>query len=329
MTDVSRESRDSMSWTWAEIVGTYRFWGLVLFYALCFVTTEFLYGAMMPPVLTAQLGVQQVGQMVGVRTVAFLAGLYLAWVAARGRSKAVLLSVAGLQLVGFALALAPWSVDGALALRIVGEIGIGLGAGAIALAVPAAIAGGRSGSEGFVVAFGFATVVARVFSSLVGPAILATRGGLWQPLELAAVLALCTVLGVAALLPVRREMFAQAPPQRRPGVPPVQRGPIVVALLCLIPLYGLYWVYRAHAETAFIASDRRAVAPGAAVWIAVLVPFALPLLLANVADVLNRQAATADSRKPLPAWSILLLSVLMPPIAVAAVQAKINAQGRQ
>lgn len=81
MTEVSRVSRDSISWTWAEIVGTYRFWGLVPFYALCFVTTEFLYGAMMPPVLTAQLSAYQVGQMVGVRSVAFLAGLYLAPVA--------------------------------------------------------------------------------------------------------------------------------------------------------------------------------------------------------------------------------------------------------
>ena len=71
-------SHDRTAWTWAEIVGTYRFWGLALFYALCFVTAEFLYGTMMPSVLSAHLSVQQVGQMVGVRTVAFPAGLYLA-----------------------------------------------------------------------------------------------------------------------------------------------------------------------------------------------------------------------------------------------------------
>lgn len=326
MSDVSHDRR---SWTWTEMVGTYRFWGLVLFYALCFAVTEFLYGAMMPPLLTAQLSFQQVGQMAGVRTVAFLVGLYLAWVAARGRSKAVLLSAAVLKLVGFALALAPWSGERLLALRYVGEIGIGLGSGAIALAVPATIAGGRGGSEGFVVAFGFATVVARVSSTLGGPAILATRGGLWQPLELAAVLALCTVLGAGALLPVRRAMFAEAPPEGKPGTPPVRRRPIVVALLCLIPLYGLYWVYRVHAETTFIASDRRPVAPAAALWIALLVPFALPILLANVADVLSQAVVTEDAHATPPAWTILLLSVLLPPIAAALVQARLNAQAQQ
>jgi hypothetical protein len=97
-----------VNWTWADLVSTYRFWGLFLFYVLgsfsfSFYTTAF-------PVLRAMqnLDMPQLSAALTVRNYSGFAAMYLAWLTVRWQSKWLLIIGGAFQLAGaYLLAVSP------------------------------------------------------------------------------------------------------------------------------------------------------------------------------------------------------------------------------
>jgi hypothetical protein len=310
------------AWTWADQVSSWRFWGLLLAYVLLVPLTD---AALLQSFAfwreIAALGGAEYGTMLSTRHVASAFGLCLAWVAVRWRPGVSLVLLAALKVCGLALL---FFVNlGSFETRFTGSVLVGLSTGALALAVPALIAGGRRGAEAFVVSFGivsvFGVIVGLIASVAVGASVHA-----WGPWWVAYIASIAAIVGTLVASTVGSALFAGPPPERGYTLTPVARGPVATALLCLVPLYVLYWLYRSHGEVAAVAPSRGLLSPRAAMLGAIIVPFLGLFAIASLADALNarcRDLGRPRSRSPV---TVFLWALFFAPVAVALVQSGIN-----
>jgi hypothetical protein len=311
------------AWTWADQVSTYRFWGLLVF---------FFWSAVSLGILTTFLGVswrETLGLPMGqssialaVLAVASLLGLCLAWAAVRTRTKAMLIAAGLMQLAGTLLMTIPEPAV-AIELRFAGAFLAGTGAGMIALAVPSVLAAGRGGAEAFVIAFGTIYLLSRIaevaFQSVMGQLVSAAGFGV-----LTGLLAAWLVIGLIFLLPVKASLFQGAPGPRGRALEPARRNPWVVGLLCFVPFYWLYWLYRAHGEVASLAPSRAILTPRAAVLAGLLTAPLFPVSLASLADALNAGAAARGLPALRRPWVVVFWSLLFYPVAYGLLQSSMN-----
>jgi hypothetical protein len=120
---------------------------------------------------------------------------------------------------------------------------------------------------------------------------------------------------------VRPSLFREAPAPRGFPLPPKQRDPLEVALLCLLPFYGLYWVYRAHGEVTALAPSRSMLSPVGSLVAGLLVPLILPVMMVSLIDALKSRLS--ESEAAASRW-VLLWAILLPPVAAALVQSAMN-----
>ena len=312
-----------ISWTWADQISTYRFWGIFLFYfwsgislgVLTMYLSVFLSSSL-------DMRIQQAGIFYSVIGISGLFGLYLGWAASRHKAKAWLIALGILQLVGGLLATIP-SLAAVLTLQMLGAVLLGLGTGAIALAVPIILANGRGGGETFAIAFGVmytCAQIGRMQAAVIGGVLMQDFGDMALPTTVA----VYVVLGLLFLLPINPALFQEAPPQRGYSLTPEHRGPFVTAISCLIPFYWLYWLYRAHGEVASVAPSRSLLSPRASWLASIFVPLLYPVIVTSLMDALNSRAAglgRASYRRP---WVIFLWAFVFPPVAMALVQSAMN-----
>lgn len=212
-------------------------------------------------------------------------------------------------------------VDAPIAIRLVGSAVFGMGAGALTLAVPAIIAGGRGGAEAFLISFGIVSIMSS-WSNIASAAWAGMLIGFDFPAAI--LVGVPIVVGLLFLLPVGRKLFSEPPPPRGYAFTPTYRHPVAVGLLCLIPFYWLYWLYRAHGEVASVAPSRSILSPRGAVCGAILIPFLYLVQMTSLIDALNRRAADEGKPPLLPPWVVFLCGFLLSPVAVALVQSAIN-----
>ena len=279
--------------------------------------------------LTNTIGLRpaETGALLAVLGIGGLFGFYLAWAIARHRTKRLLILAGCIQLFGGLLMTIP-GLAAIPALRFVGAFLVGLGAGTITLGVPSILAGGRGGAEAFVLAFGVAFTFSRI-GQMTAPAIVGGLLNTYGFTALATTVAAWLVLGLLFLLPVKSSLFQGALGQRGYSLTPTHREPLIVALLCLVPFYWLYWLYRAHGEVTSLAPSRSILSPRASVLASLLAPLLYPVIVTSLADALNKGAVGLGRpvyRRP---WVTFLWAVLFLPAATALVQSDMNGAMRE
>jgi len=190
-----------VSWTWADMFLTYRFWGLVLFYMFSQASSR-LVSTWLPVHLhrntaaNATMSAAMLNYAIGISA---LLGFYPAWAATRRKPKAMLLIAGTLQLVGGLLLTSGPST--AMPLRFVGAALCGIGSGAITMGIPAILAGGTKRAQAFVITFGLLFAVTYVSNSLLNMLV----GVVWEhigPNTLPISETILVFLGLLTLLPV-------------------------------------------------------------------------------------------------------------------------------
>lgn len=351
-------TQSKVSWTWADMFVTYRFWGLILLYVFSLASsglvntwlTYFLREIYPsgPTMLTGLLSY--------TLAMSILLGFFLAWAATRYETKILLLIAIIFQLVGgFVLTYGSLQM---FELRYLGAILCGLGIGAITLGIPAILAGGKGGAQAFVVAFGLLFVMARI-SDLFLPS---TVGPLWDRFgsgTLAVGMVVLTLLGLIFLLPVKSELFSKPPKARVFQWMVKPRNPILVGLGSIIAPIYYYFVYKFHGEVASLRPSPKILSPMGALFTLLIFPFAfsaiwgilfgatfieeiniylwllviaialIPLMLMAVilttlVEPLNELAETHGKRAILAPWIVFVLSVLLLPVAMGLIQWAIN-----
>jgi MFS family permease len=352
-------SRPVGSWTWADMLLTYRFWGLLLAY-VCMLASSALVVTWLPFSLQESapgLQAMWVGLFNLAMIISTLLGFYLAWLATRWQAKRVLLLAATLGLLGgFLLTFEPIT---SIPLRLVGVFLFGLGVGAITLGIPAILAGGRGGAPAFVIAFGLLVAVTRVVEMPMTVLV----GFLWDhfgPGLLTVSVAALGFLALLALLPVEATLFSGAPRARTYQWDVKPRSAVLVGLSSVIGFIYYYLLYKIHGEVVSLRPSAKLLSPWGAVivlfvpatvsaalgfiigataggtgesagllWVVLLV-LALPttLLLSvittSLVEPLNELAAEQGQPRLIAPWVVLVFSVLFLPVAMALVQRALN-----
>jgi len=352
-------SQNRPAWTWADLLSTYRFWGLFLLFVLTSagMQNHFYLMHLLLRRFHSSLGIENTAGSFA-QGASLCAAMILTWVAIRTKPVVVLLCTSGLAvLAAFAFA-AGW--PGGLIASVTMLTCVQMGSYVVTLLFPTLIAGALGGYETFVVAFGVAFLFERAVSLAMGfvTAGLSNLTGADAAGYVSAGLLLAAVI---CLIPVMHELFTVEPATRGSSIAPQRREAFLAGLLtAIIPFYMLYWVYKAHGEAAHLRPSRALLSPRGAAWIVaaiVLFPsllasvtmrlmiaqssaqgtdvigiLAVPLmalviysiLLTTLTDQLNLCAADLGLPRVCPPWAVFLLTMLVSPVAVGILQAGLN-----
>jgi hypothetical protein len=329
---VPSPGRTETSWTWADKLSTYRFWGVMLFFTFSSAAVQCLSMTQQVLLFHATRDTRRYFEVLtAANATSLLPGLVLgffaAWAVVRWRTAVLLIILAGLQFIATGVtALMPttWGV-GAL---LPGTLLASIAGTAMFMVMPAIIAGGRGTPGDFFLAMGVCVLVIRLLALVFNQAILALCVPYSHGILVLGILAsVLIVLAVGFLLPVNRDFFTKAPPPRGYAFPPAHRGAVSVALLCFVPVYGWYWafrwVYLVHGEVATLAPSRSLMSPRGAVGVA-FIPLYSPVLNTTLADALNQRAVQRGEKRALRPWVVCLWSILFAPVAMGLIQSALN-----
>jgi hypothetical protein len=311
------------TWTWADLISTYRFWVLLILYVVS--SAIFLSFSALIPFLQAHyaLSSSETRVIFDMRNYGGFFALYLAWIAARWKPAPILFLAGVLQLIGLLFLVVP-SLTHSPTMHIVGAVSWGLGYYTLLLAIPAFLAGALGGIRSFVVAFGVIFTLSRLIQFFVPLLIINLINSMdMKIITLSMILAVLLLLATLLLLTINPALFHDPPPPRGRSLPTVHRDPVGVALLCLIPFYPLYWLYRSHGEVASLAPSRALLSPGGAVGVS-FIPFMIPIMLTTLIDEMNGRAANLGIQRLRSPWAVFFWSMLVFPVGVALVQSAIN-----
>lgn len=311
-------------WTWADQISSYRFWGIFLFFIFILLPNVFLNFSY--PIFTEQLNLRasQIGTALSIKSIAGFGGFWLAWFLVRLKNHFLLYLYSAFIIIGLLLVyFIPTSVSIAIGFFL-----IGLGFGAVALSIPAIIAGGRGSSEMFVVSFGLITfyelVVWSSFSNLYGWFFTILNG--YRAWILIALIGAC--IGTILLIPVKATLFNSTPPKREFSLTPRFREPVVVALLCLVPLFNIYYIirlsYRYHGEVNTINPTQNILSPCSAAWCTILLSVLMPVMTASLNQSLICKLTEDGKLNYYRNWAVILWTILFVPVSFALIQSNMN-----
>jgi hypothetical protein len=321
----SPEATDARSpWTWADLLSTYRFWGLLVAFVLAGSASELHFFFDFQRFHDSTM--DTVEHIIGITRLIWVPlSLVLAWIAIRTRPKVVLLVVAALAAAAFLTTLIPDSPS--MFGLVVESILVPLLSGVMVILVPVLIGGACGSIASILVAFGLAITFDTLAESGVVPLVGSTidhyggAAGGWIGFVL-------ILISIVLLIPIQGDLFTVAPPERGRSFAPVHRDPIVTALLsCFVPFYIVYWLYRVHGEEAYVKSSRKLLSPRAAAWISVIPligELMIPFILSTLADHNNEASAASGGERIQRPWAAFLCGLLCLPVGVGLVQASLN-----
>lgn len=313
-----------VSWTWADHISTYRFWGLLIYYLLSLGSFA-MFSSFLALYLNNSIGIEisEIGVVNALIALGGIYGFYLAWVTVRWKTVPMLVVAGLIQLAGYILLTVP-SLASIPAVRWIGALLLGLGPGIITLAIPSIIAGGRGGGEVFLLTFGLIFILSRI-NNMFAPifvGLVYDQFGTWS-LGIPVISVL--LIGLVFLLPVNRSLFREPPGERGYPLSPARHEPVLEAFLCLIPFYWLYWIYRAHGEVTALAPSRRILSPLGSVLACLFIPYVIyPVVLTTLNDALNDNAAQIGRQPYRASWVICLWAILFFPVAIGLLQSTMN-----
>jgi hypothetical protein len=312
------------SWTWADLLSTYRYWGLFLAFVLATAAMQLQYSYVYSQF--RGLGYASIGSLTGFTRFFWpLFALPLAWVAIRTKPVSVMLGCGVLAALASLTPLFPW-IPAKVALVAV-LFCIPLFSSLMILLLPASIAGARVGSQTMLVAFGAPWAFCMLFIMAAIP----VGGWLVEQFSFRfvswSVFALL-LIAIVALSPIKGKLFTLDPPDRGYSFAPVERDPVLTTVLSMfVPFYALYWIYRIHGEEAYLKPSRQLLSPRAAAWITVipvLGALLLPFMLSQLADRHNETAADFGIARMQRPWAVFLWTLLCAAVAIGLLQSKFN-----
>lgn len=314
-----QENTQTEIWTWADMISTYRFWGLLLL-LMNVVGAQALLSTIFPLHLQDfhSVSLPQLGTFFSIATMSQVAGFLPAWVASRWHPKWILIGLTALNLLSAPFVLG--DID--LQLSLTSAIIFNFTFGAIIMIIPIILSGGRGGMLTFAFVFGLSTIVSAMgrFSALSSLSPLSDTYGFDT---LRWVIVANIGLGLLFLLPTNGVYFLQSPRVRNQQDLIQVRSPIAVGLFSLIPIVPIYYLYRFHKEMASVGEEK--MIPNA--WIGLLVslfPFTAPLILTNLVDASSAWLAKMG-RDPLRrSWPVTVAGYIFFPVALGLVQDVLN-----
>jgi hypothetical protein len=309
------------TWTWADMISSWRYWGLLIVYVVMVGLAGPTY-ALTSFYLQSSLGLSatEYGGILSLSQLGTALGFCLAWPAIKGRTRIWLIAFVAIKVAGLTLLLHS-SVP--VAARAIGGALVGLSIGSTLLTVPAVLGQARSGAESFVVTFGAISTIGIIVSTI--SSVLAIRLiDTSNPQQISLFISLCAMVSVIALLSLDGKLFTTQPPQRGYALTPVERRPFEVALLFLVPFYGLYWIYRIHGEVASTRPSRTLLSPRGALFTAMFVPFLMLVITASLIEILNEDRTNLGKPQFQSPVKIFVWTLLFPPAAAAMIQSAFN-----
>ncbi|HVN94567.1 MAG TPA: hypothetical protein VMT38_12770 [Terracidiphilus sp.] len=321
----SPEATDArVTWTWADLFGSYRFWGLFAVFVLAGSASElhFIFGFERFRALNMETiePIESISRLIWAPL-----ALVLAWIAIRTRPKVVLLVIGALGAAAFLTTLIPESPN-AVGL-VLESVLVPLLSGTMVILLPVLIGGACGKNTSILVALGLALTFDTLFESAavsLSSSIAehySANAGVWTAFAL-------TLTALILIIPIAGELFTVAPPERGRSFAPTHRDPVVTAILSgVVPFYILYWLYRIHGEEAHLKPSRKLLSPRAAAWICV-VPvineLMIPFILSTLADHNNEMSASIGGGRVQRPWVAFLCGLLFVPVGVGLVQASLN-----
>lgn len=312
------------SWTWADQISTYRFWGILLF-LIFFVIPSLTISFFVPRLMNSYgMSADGVNIVFAVYTFTIFSGILLAWFMVRMNNHYLLFLFAMLSIIGFLLMLIVPSIISVL----IGLFLVGISFGAIILAVPTIIAGGKGGSEMFVVSFGIILFFQGVMQTSYSNFIFDLSGIFNIDNSFLLIGLIASVVGTIFLLPVKKDLFYIAPPERKSFLTPTKREPVIMVLLCLIPLYNIYYIlhlaYRLHGEVNEINPSQKILSPRAAVWCTLLLSIISPIIVSSLNSNLALKLKENNATRFYKTWIVIFWSFIFTPISYALIQSNMN-----
>jgi len=322
--ETKEKTTNEVTWTWADQISSYKFWGIFLFFIFLLIPNVILNFSFSIFREYYDMSSTEIASAFVFKSFAGLGGLWLAWFMIRMKNHYLLFLYSGFTIIGLLLILFMPSI---ISLSICFFL-IGLSFGAISLAIPAIISGGKGGSEMFVVSFGlitfFEVVAWTSFNGLFG----SLFDIIQTPKSYIIIGLVSSIIGTILLLPVKAELFNIPPPERKKFLTPIHREPVIVALLCLIPLYNIYYIlhlsYRLHGEVNQINPTQYILSPRASVWSTLFLSILSPIIVSSLNTNITLKLKENNATRFYKTWAIILWSFIFIPISYALIQSNLN-----
>jgi len=318
-----QNSTNEISWTWADQISSYRFWGLFLFFGFLLIPNVIFNYLILMFRMDLGLTDKGISSIIGFKTFALFFGFWLAWFMVRLKNHYLLYLFSSFAIIGLILI---YFIPSMITLSI-GFFLIGLSSGAITLSIPTIIAGGRGGSEMFIVSFGIITFFElTIWNST--PLLFGIIGDTVGYKAIILIGLASAIVGSILLIPTKTDLFNTNPPKREFALTPKFRNPSEVALLCLIPLYNIYYIiylsYRYHGEINSINPTQKILSPRAAAWCICLIPFLSPIIMSSLNNSLTPKLLINNTGKFDKTWLIILWAFVFLPVSFALIQSNMN-----
>lgn len=318
------KSTYKIAWTWADQISSYKFWGILLFYIFSLIPNIVINLSF--PILKEFYGISATDLATAMvfKSIAVLGGFWLAWFLVRVKNHYLLYLFSSLTIVGLLLLHLPYSI---ITLSI-SSFFIGLSFGSITLSIPSIISGGKGGSEMFVISFGLITFLELVTQTMFNGLFESLYSILGSPNSFIKVGIISSLLGIILLLPVKAELFNISPLERKKTLTPINRKPVIVVLLCLVPIYNIYHLvhlsYRLHGEVNYINMTQRILSPRAAIWSTIFLSILSPIIVSSLNDNLMIKLKENNIAKYYRTWTVIFWSFIFIPISYALIQSNLN-----
>lgn len=322
--ETEEKTANVVSWTWADQISSYKFWGIFLFFIFLLIPNILITYSFSVFRESYEMSSFRIGTVMIFKSLAGFGGLWLAWFMVRMKNHYLLFLYSSFTIIGLILILLIQSIISFSICLIL----TGLSFGAISLAIPTIISGGKGGSEMFVVSFGLITF----FELVAWTSFNGLSGILFEflntPNSFIMIGLVASVIGLILLLPVKSDLFNIPPPKRKRILTPIHREPLIVTLLCLVPLYNIYYTlhlsYRLHGEVNQINPTQDILSPRAAVWCTLFLTILSPIIVSSLNTNLCYKLKENNVSRYYKTWVIILWSFIFIPISYALIQSNMN-----
>lgn len=311
----------SSKWTCADLLSSYRFWGICIFF--CLLSANYSLSSTYSYYFwqkTLDVDAKTIGLIVSFKQFGFLLGIILSWFLYRLTPRYALYSVALLLLCG---TLCIWLVNDAsqIICLVAGMLMIGASQGAITILIPAFLAGAVGSISVFAIVFGlllFIKTLVTTYSFSVTYLI--------DQENLSITSFIISVIALLLIVPMKKFIFSEPPAKRKSSSQsPQPAQPVVTGLLALIvPFYAIYWFVRIHRELHFFTPSPRLMTAQGAGWLSFLVPLGSAALCMMLSDEICSRLAAKGKETGIKTGWVLFWSLLILPVGIAILQEKAN-----
>ncbi|MFD1259978.1 MFS transporter [Entomomonas asaccharolytica] len=316
------QSRSEIKWTWADLVSSYRFWALFIFFITVMMVNASLGNVI--SYLRINYGIPNViiGTSVSIKLLFTIIAILPAWLVSRTKYYYPLYLFAILMVIG--LLLLSFAKDGNNLIFVAMAL-LGLSIGSVNLLIPAYIARAVNSVEVFILSFGVISItnmlngtsMTFVMSNLISQAV---------PFNTIIIfLVILIIIGTLFLLPVKKCLFNEHPRVREvPPETPRNVNALVTLLLFFVPFYFIFWFYRVHKDIRNFSQSATLLTPLGAGLSSIFMPFAMPIMLSILNDVIRQKLLDKGKKGMFKTGLIIAIGLFLPPIAAAMVQSEVN-----